>query len=181
MHCPNVSPCHVTVTYFPVRPSNPIDCTKGSRVFFCAGAISRWGSFQVYRAGNSGPVLFCLHGGGYTALTWACMVFTPHHLQPASSAVAGLPADQYQVVAMDMRGHGGTICADNTDYSVDTLSADMVEVAKALYGPDDAQWPKIVLVGHSMGGALAAHIAASDKLPSLAAVVVTTPFPYLLD
>ena len=76
---------------------------------------------------------------------------------------------------MDMRGHGGTVCADNTDFSVETLSADVVEVAKALYGPDGAFWPKIVLVGHSMGGALVAHIAASQKIPSLAAVVVIAP------
>uniref|UniRef100_A0A7S0R4Y3 protein phosphatase methylesterase-1 n=1 Tax=Pyramimonas obovata TaxID=1411642 RepID=A0A7S0R4Y3_9CHLO len=117
------------------------------------------GSFQVYRAGKSGPVLFCLHGGGYTGLTWACMV-------------SNLPLEQYQVVAMDMRGHGGTVCTDNTDYSVETLSKDVVEVARALYGPDGTCWPKIVLVGHSMGGALVAHIAASEEIHSLAAVVV---------
>lgn len=28
---------------------------------------------RVYMAGSSGAVLFCLHGCGYTGLTWACV------------------------------------------------------------------------------------------------------------
>jgi alpha-beta hydrolase superfamily lysophospholipase len=59
-----------------------------------------------------------------------------------------------------------------TDYSMETLTADVLAVAAQIYGSDVATWPKIVLVGHSMGGAIAAHIAASNKLPNLAAVVV---------
>ncbi len=27
--------------------------------------------FNVYRLGNSGPLLVLLHGGGYSGLTWA--------------------------------------------------------------------------------------------------------------
>ena len=28
---------------------------------------------RLYIAGQTGPVVFCLHGGGYTGLTWAVM------------------------------------------------------------------------------------------------------------
>lgn len=31
----------------------------------------RKASFQVYTAGSSGPVLFCVHGGGYTGLSFS--------------------------------------------------------------------------------------------------------------
>lgn len=29
-------------------------------------------TFRVYSSGNSGPVLFLLHGAGHTGLSWAC-------------------------------------------------------------------------------------------------------------
>eukprot|EP00882_Tetradesmus_deserticola_P021238 GHRQ01022991.1.p2 GENE.GHRQ01022991.1~~GHRQ01022991.1.p2 ORF type:complete len:137 (+),score=16.11 GHRQ01022991.1:380-790(+) len=29
------------------------------------------GSFNVYQAGSAGAVVLCLHGGGYTGLTWS--------------------------------------------------------------------------------------------------------------
>lgn len=32
---------------------------------------SRRGSFAVYTAGSEGAVVLCLHGGGYTGLTWS--------------------------------------------------------------------------------------------------------------
>lgn len=32
---------------------------------------SRGATFNVYQAGDSGPVVLCLHGGGYTGLSWA--------------------------------------------------------------------------------------------------------------
>jgi protein phosphatase methylesterase 1 len=33
-------------------------------------SLSR-GSFTTYQAGSAGAVVFCLHGGGYTGLTWS--------------------------------------------------------------------------------------------------------------
>lgn len=33
----------------------------------------RQGTFRVYLAGTQGPVIFCLHGGGYSGLTWALL------------------------------------------------------------------------------------------------------------
>jgi protein phosphatase methylesterase 1 len=31
----------------------------------------RGGTWNVYTAGDSGPVVFCVHGGGYSGLTWS--------------------------------------------------------------------------------------------------------------
>lgn len=29
------------------------------------------GNFHIYIKGNKGPILLCLHGGGYCGLTWS--------------------------------------------------------------------------------------------------------------
>ena len=39
--------------------------------------------FRVYRSGSDGPLLVLLHGGGYSALSWAlCSVSTHTHTRP---------------------------------------------------------------------------------------------------
>lgn len=36
-------------------------------------------TFRIYKAGETGPVLFLLHGGGCSALSWALFAVS-HHL-----------------------------------------------------------------------------------------------------
>jgi len=66
-----------------------------------------------------------------------------------------------------------------SDLSVDyqmskkDLVRDIIEIVSSKYGKDDP--PPIVLVGHSLGGALAvhtAHVQGMDGLPSLVGIVV---------
>lgn len=54
------------------------------------------GTFNVYFKGDSGPVVFCLHGGGYTGLTWSLVaeqiaraVIAPAQALPAAVAHLG--------------------------------------------------------------------------------------------
>mmetsp|Transcript_35023 Transcript_35023/g.99272 ORF Transcript_35023/g.99272 Transcript_35023/m.99272 type:complete len:381 (-) Transcript_35023:206-1348(-) len=113
------------------------------------------GTFRVYTAGNQGPVVFCLHGGGYTGLTW--------------SLLASRLKDKYRVVAIDQRGHGATATLDDGDLSAETLAADANALWQQLYGEES---PSTVLVGHSMGGAIAVHTASIGCIPKLEGVVV---------
>ncbi|KAF6248317.1 Alpha/Beta hydrolase protein [Scenedesmus sp. NREL 46B-D3] len=115
------------------------------------------GLLQVYQAGCSGAVVLCLHGGGYTGLTWSLVA---KHLKKG-----------YRVVAPDLRGHGETATADDMDFSAETMMRDVVEVWKALFGGSSERVP-MLLVGHSMGGALAVWAAATKELPGLDGVVV---------
>jgi protein phosphatase methylesterase 1 len=60
-------------------------------------------------------------------------------------------------MALDLRGHGETRTENDTNLSASVLCQDVIDVLETKYGGEDT---KIVLVGHSMGGALAAKIAA---------------------
>ncbi|PWA99187.1 esterase/lipase/thioesterase family protein [Artemisia annua] len=111
--------------------------------------------FHVYTAGNEGPVVFCLHGGGYSGLSFAIS--------------ARVIKEKARVVAMDLRGHGKSSTENEVDMSIETLCNDVQAVVKTMYGDSP---PAIVLVGHSMGGSVAVHLAAKKMLPSLAGLVV---------
>ncbi|MEW5312924.1 MAG: hypothetical protein WDW38_004522 [Sanguina aurantia] len=115
------------------------------------------GSFNVYTAGDKGAVLLCLHGGGYTGLTW--------------SLVAKQLKDRYRVVAPDLRCHGMSSTWEDEDFSKGTMAADITALWSSLFGCDPQPVP-VVVVGHSMGGALAVWAAASGGLTGLAGVVV---------
>jgi len=115
----------------------------------------REGSFRVYTAGTSGPVVFCLHGGGYTGLTWA--LFAAH--------LKG----ECRVVAFDQRGHGSTATLNDDDLSAQTLAADAVAVWEALFKEDK---PATVIIGHSMGGAIGVRAAALGSMHVDGVVVV---------
>ncbi|AXV08918.1 hydrolase, putative [Euzebya pacifica] len=99
------------------------------------------------------PVLVVLHGGGAHAGWW--------------SAVAGLLADRWHVVALDMVGHGRSSHLDRYSFTgwVDQVMAVVEEVGG----------PSPVVVGHSMCGVVAAMVGAAhgDRLGGV--VVVDTP------
>ncbi|CAM6113999.1 unnamed protein product [Calypogeia fissa] len=111
--------------------------------------------FHVYMAGTQGPVVFCLHGGGYSGLSFAL--------------VAGKMKHKVRVVALDMRGHGLSRTNNDDDLSTETLCSDVLRVINAIYGKDP---PSLILIGHSMGGAIAVWVAARKALRTLAGLVV---------
>ncbi|CAJ2650804.1 unnamed protein product [Trifolium pratense] len=111
--------------------------------------------FHVYMAGTEGPVVFCLHGGGYSGLSFAVST--------------GIIKEKARVVAMDLRGHGKSVTDNDVDLSVETMCNDVLAVIKELYGDSP---PAIILVGHSMGGSIAVHVAARRSLSNLAGLIV---------
>ena len=86
---------------------------------------------------------FMLHGAGHSAMTFALVA----RYMAAHARV--------RVVAYDMRAHGYTAAADERDLSSATLVADALAVADAVF----ARTQRVVVVGHSMGGAIAVRAA----------------------
>ncbi|KAL5713236.1 protein phosphatase methylesterase-1 [Ranunculus cassubicifolius] len=111
--------------------------------------------FHIYMAGSEGPVVFCLHGGGYSGLSFALS--------------ASKIKDKARVVAMDLRGHGKSCTGNDLDLSIETLCNDVLAVLDTMYRDSP---PAIILVGHSMGGSVAVHAAARKVIPKLAGLIV---------
>ncbi|CAK9806398.1 Protein phosphatase methylesterase 1 [Anthophora quadrimaculata] len=99
-------------------------------------------TFHIYTKGNEGPTLVLLHGGGYSALTWA--EFT-------KSIMTMIVC---KVMAIDLRGHGDTYTTNEEDLSADTLAEDVAAIIK-----ETTENNPVILVGHSMGGAVAVRAA----------------------
>lgn len=91
---------------------------------------------------TSGLPILCLHGRWGGAETW--IDFINHY------------SSRHRIIAPDQRGHG---LSDKpvSLYSVEEMSKDILSLARTL------KLGKYILVGHSMGGFIAAHIAAHSK------------------
>ena len=114
-------------------------------------------SLQVVEAGEGGRPVLLVHG--FTA---------------DSGEVAGvlgpLAERGWHAVAPDLRGHGRSDHpTDPADYSFELMAADVVALA------DHLSWERFALVGHSMGGAVAQHVAL-DRPERLTALVLASTF-----
>ncbi|TDH68130.1 hypothetical protein CCR75_008903 [Bremia lactucae] len=128
--------------------------------------VSETKTFRVYSAGRKGPNIVLLHGGGYTSMTW-CLV-------------AAILKENFTLRAFDLRGHGQTLTSHDDDLSIERLVDDTIRILNYLTpstGPNtddisDAEIPQTIIVGHSLGGAIAVRVAATGKVPSLVGVMV---------
>jgi pimeloyl-ACP methyl ester carboxylesterase len=113
-------------------------------------------SIHYRHAGRAGatPVLI-VHGLSYFSYDWM--------------PVAQELGSDREVVAMDMRGFGDSDWSATQDYSVPAMAGDIVAVL------DELRWPRVVLVGHSMGGRSATYVAAkhADRIAALILVDYT--------
>ncbi|XP_059489256.1 protein phosphatase methylesterase 1 [Neocloeon triangulifer] len=120
--------------------------------------VSDTDTFCAYTAGEVGnPILCLLHGGGFSGLTWS--LFAKH----VTSMV------HCEVVAIDLRGHGETVTSNDDDLSADTLARDVGKVLEHLF---KERTEPVLLMGHSMGGAIAVHAAHLELIANLVGVVV---------
>jgi pimeloyl-ACP methyl ester carboxylesterase len=74
-----------------------------------------------------------------------------------------------RAIAIDLRGHGKSDAPANNDFAIDSLADDIGAVL------DDLGLPKVVLVGHSMGGSAA--LAYAGKHPDRIAGLVLVASP----
>lgn len=118
------------------------------------------GTFRVYltkQPEETGPLLVMLHGGGFSALSWS-------HFSVEIAKII-----HCQCLAIDIRGHGDTQTENEDDLSAETLAQDIGDILQTMYGES---CPPVLLIGHSMGGAICVHVANMDVVPALIGVVV---------
>jgi len=101
-------------------------------------------------------VFICHHGAGFGALSYALM----------ARALSEQTGGEVGILAYDCRGHGRSKFPPQVvnDMSLAALTSDLMQVIYTLF-PVAAQRPSLILVGHSMGGAViveAAHELEKD-------------------
>ncbi|KAM7330429.1 hypothetical protein ACRRTK_009618 [Alexandromys fortis] len=82
----------------------------------------------------------------------------------AEEGAAIISRVQCRIVALDLRSHGETKVKNSEDLSAETMAKDVGNVVEAMYGDLP---PPVMLIGHSMGGAIAVHTASANLVPSL--------------
>lgn len=93
------------------------------------------------RFGRPGAVpILIIHGLSYFSYDWV--------------GIAQELATDREVVAQDMRGFGDSSWSPTADYSLDAFAGDI----ESLLG--HFRWPRVVLMGHSMGGRNATYFAS---------------------
>jgi len=106
--------------------------------------------FSFGKGKKNGPPLLLLHG-----LTFRWQLF--------ESLISSFEPD-WQVYALDFRGHGGSARSRSGDYEYDQLVNDTAAFIESEIGKNT------VLIGYSLGGAVAAKVAG--QLPNLVRAVV---------
>uniref|UniRef100_A0A3Q1B3S4 Protein phosphatase methylesterase 1 n=1 Tax=Amphiprion ocellaris TaxID=80972 RepID=A0A3Q1B3S4_AMPOC len=131
--------------YFETMEDIEVENENGKDISLTAAPVRQEEIPHEGLIGSHGPVLLLLHGGGHSALSWA--VFTVSVI----------------IITSD------TKVKNPEDLSADTMAKDIGKVVEALYGENP---PPIMIIGHSMGGAIAVHTAAANHIPSLLGLCV---------
>ncbi|CAG9331534.1 unnamed protein product [Blepharisma stoltei] len=106
-----------------------------------------FGPIPIYKAGTSGPVFLALHGAGLCSFGYAC--------------AAKLLKSDCRFFAFDFRAHGHNQLSESEyQLDVDTLINETLSVMDYIRSITDNH--QIILVGHSMGGAIASKAALED-------------------
>ncbi|ORY62283.1 Alpha/Beta hydrolase protein [Pseudomassariella vexata] len=105
---------------------------------------------------DKGPLFVMHHGAGSSGLSFAVVGSEIRKRQPSAG-----------ILSADARGHGSTTNpdSDKLDLSLATLSKDLLSVIKST--KEEMKWkelPSIILVGHSLGGAVVTELAMSGAL-----------------
>jgi esterase len=115
---------------------------------------------------RSGELSIHYRHGGRPGATPALIVHGLSYFSYDWMPVAEELGRDREVVAMDMRGFGDSDWSATHDYLVPSMGGDIVAVL------DELQWPRAVLVGHSMGGRSATYVAAKHAERVAALILV---------
>lgn len=105
---------------------------------------------------GKGPLFVMHHGAGSSGLSFAVVGAEIRSRLPSAG-----------ILSVDCRGHGSTIAPEGSelDLRLETLSSDLSDMIHS--AKEQMRWqelPPLILVGHSLGGAVVTDLAKSFKL-----------------
>ncbi|KAK0657187.1 Alpha/Beta hydrolase protein [Cercophora newfieldiana] len=104
---------------------------------------------------GKGPLFVTHHGAGSSGLSFAVLSSEIRKRLPTAG-----------ILSPDARGHGSTVAPeDPLDLSLPVLSEDLYQTI--MFTKEAMKWPElppVILVGHSLGGAVVTDLASSGKL-----------------
>ena len=114
------------------------------------------GKMNYYLAPGNSPALLFVHGNSSSSYFW-------------SKQLADPALQQFTLITPDLFGHGRSDHL-KTDYSLDLWADSIIQLI------DSLSLPKIILIGHSMGGHIALRIAERHVNVKGLVLLGTTPF-----
>lgn len=111
-----------------------------------------------------GPLFVTHHGAGSSGLSFALFASEMRRALP-SAGILSLDAREHGETVVD--ADEGTACKASMDLSLGLLTQDLLDVIHLTQRK--LEWPALpglILVGHSLGGAVVTDLAASGKLGS---------------
>jgi protein phosphatase methylesterase 1 len=106
---------------------------------------------------GTGPLFVTHHGAGSSGLSFAVVTAEIRKRLPSAG-----------ILSLDARGHGSTRISpepDTLDLSLDTLSQDLLSVIdKTKTQMGWKEMPPLILIGHSLGGAVVTDVAKNGRL-----------------
>lgn len=128
------------------------------------GEVARFNIYYSPPSGPEAPIFLLHHGAGSSGLTFALLakILRSQMKGQSNGEVAG-------VVAFDMRGHGRTTIdgLSGSDLSLNTLSRDLFDIYRSMKEREDWHAVPLILVGHSLGGAVVSRSCSEYKFPHL--------------
>ncbi|KAF2750636.1 protein phosphatase methylesterase [Sporormia fimetaria CBS 119925] len=114
------------------------------------------------------PLLILHHGAGSSALSFSLLAQSLHQHLPTAG-----------ILALDARNHGSVVwdspSTPSTDFSLEALSDDLISILHLTQQYESwVSLPPLVLIGHSLGGAVITHVTSltPTPLPSLLGYIV---------
>ena len=109
-------------------------------------------------AGNTGPTLLFIHG-------WTC------RRDYWQQQLSDLQTD-HRALALDLSGHGQSVPSSRIEWTISAIADDIVDTLV------QTELKDVILVGHSMGGAVALEAACRTDMVRAVILVDTFVLPY---
>ena len=111
--------------------------------------ITWLGHIPIYWSGSSGPLVLAVHGAGLSGSSFA----------PIAKLCKNIP---FQLVSFDFRGHGqNSLTEDEYSMNANILVSEVLQVLNHIR--EVKPGVNIIVIGHSMGGAIAAKACLEDQ------------------